>query len=303
MRLPRTRLGKIQRHRLAQRFETAKRGDEKIVEVGPMAVEEMSGEDRALLEDAAAQSCWELLARRYPGKRLTPDTSLQFDLAVDSLEWLNLTLEIAESSGVEVTEEAIARIDTVRDLLREVIEASEGQGIDPLAQPYEILDPNQKRWLEPLGPVVNLTARFLYAFGRVLDAPALSGARRRTGESAERQAMGANAESCQLSRSFRGRGRARLAATAPDLLGGLDRHCLGKRHHAFLEPAGKDFAGRTDTRGSDRSGARRRHSAKEKESRLVPGRRTFAHGEAANIQARHRHVARTLSDGRHTGVR
>ena len=31
-----------------------------------MAVEEMSGEDRALLENAAAQSCWELLARRYP---------------------------------------------------------------------------------------------------------------------------------------------------------------------------------------------------------------------------------------------
>lgn len=166
--LPRTRLGKIQRHLLIERFEKAKRADEKIVEVGAMAVEEMAGEDRALLENAAAQSCWELLARRYPGKRLTPDTSPQFDLGVDSLEWLNLTLEIAESGGVELTEEAIARIETVRDLLREVTEAGEGQGIDPLAQPYEILDANQKRWLEPLGPIANLTARFLYAVGRVL---------------------------------------------------------------------------------------------------------------------------------------
>src|SRR4029453_16247172 len=37
--LPRTRLGKIQRHLLVQRFEKAKRADEKIIEVGAMAVE------------------------------------------------------------------------------------------------------------------------------------------------------------------------------------------------------------------------------------------------------------------------
>ena len=166
--LPRTRLGKIQRHLLVQRFEKAKRAGEKIIEMGAVAVEEMSGEDRALLENAAAQSCWELLARRYPGKRLTPDTSPQFDLGIDSLEWLNLTLRLAESSGVELTEEAIVRIETVRDLLREVTEAREGQGIDPLAQPYEILDANQKRWLEPLGPIANLTTRFVYAFDRLL---------------------------------------------------------------------------------------------------------------------------------------
>jgi long-chain acyl-CoA synthetase len=165
--LPRTRLGKIQRHLLVPRFEKAKKAGERAIEARAMAVEEMSGEDRALLENAVAQSCWELLARRYPGKRLTPDISPQFDLGIDSLEWLDLTLEIAESSGVELTDEAIARIETVRDLLREVTEAGEGQGIDPLAQPYEILGANQKRWLEPLGPIANLTARFLYAFGRL----------------------------------------------------------------------------------------------------------------------------------------
>ncbi|PYK70133.1 MAG: hypothetical protein DME42_13175, partial [Verrucomicrobia bacterium] len=63
---------------------------------------------------------------------LTPDTSPQFDLGVDSLEWLNLTLEIAESSGVELSEEATARIETVRDLLREVTEGGEGEAVDPL---------------------------------------------------------------------------------------------------------------------------------------------------------------------------
>ena len=166
--LPRIRLGKIQRHRLAERFDAAKNAGAKVAPAGAMPVEEMSGEDRALFEDPTAHVVWELLARRYPGKWLTPDTSLQLDLAVDSLEWLNLTLEIAESSGVEITEEAIARIDTVRDLLREVTEAGEGAGVDSLAQPYAILDETQKRWLEPLGPVATLSARFLYSLGRVL---------------------------------------------------------------------------------------------------------------------------------------
>ena len=165
--LPHTRLGKLQRHRLAQRFELAGKSGEATL-AGAMSLEEMSGEDRALFEEPRPHAVWELLARRYSGKRLTPDTSLQFDLAVDSLEWLNLTLEIAETSGVEVTEEAIARIDTVRDLLREVLEAGEGAGIDPLAQPYGILDETQKRWLRPLGPLMDLTARSIYAFGRGL---------------------------------------------------------------------------------------------------------------------------------------
>ena len=166
--LPRTRLGKIQRHRLAERYEQAKEGGEKAPAAGPMSIEEMSGEDRALLEDSAAQSVWEMLAKRYRGKRLTPDTSPQFDLGIDSLEWLNLTLEIAESSGVELTDEAIARTETVRDLLHEVTEGSEGESADPLEKPGEVLDEKQKQWLEPLGPVAATTARFLYAVNRVL---------------------------------------------------------------------------------------------------------------------------------------
>jgi long-chain acyl-CoA synthetase len=133
-----------------------------------MTAEQMSREDRALLEDPAAQSVWELLARRYRDKRLTPDTSPQFDLGIDSLEWLNLTLEIAESSGVELTEEALARIETVRDLLREITEAGAGKSVDPLAQPEEILDEKQKRWLEPLGPAAIASARFFFGLNKTL---------------------------------------------------------------------------------------------------------------------------------------
>ena len=99
---------------------------------------------------------------------MTPDTSLQFDLGIDSLEWLNVTLEVAESTGVELSEEAIARMESVRDLLREIIEGGEGEPIDPLARPEEILDEKQQRWLQPLGPVALASARFLYAVNRLL---------------------------------------------------------------------------------------------------------------------------------------
>ncbi len=133
-----------------------------------MSIDEMSGEDRALLEDSIAQSVWELLAKRYRDKRLTPDTSPQVDLGIDSLEWLNLTLEIAESSGVELTDEAISRIETVRDLLREVTEGGEGQAVDPLENPEQVLDEKQKRWLKPLGRISAAIARLLYTVNQAL---------------------------------------------------------------------------------------------------------------------------------------
>src|SRR5207244_6871991 len=135
------------------------------------APEEMSGEDRALLEDPAAKQVWDWLAGRYPDRHLTPDTSPQLDLGVDSMEWLNLTLEIRQRAGAELTDEAIGRIETVRDLLREVAgqgEAGEAAQPPPLEQPEEALSDEQKRWLEPLGPVQSILARCMWALNSTL---------------------------------------------------------------------------------------------------------------------------------------
>src|SRR5215218_1267577 len=164
-----TRLGKLRRHVLEDRYEWAKRGvesqDEKAV--GP---EEMSGEDRALLEDPAALGVWKLLADRYPDRRLAPDTSPQLDLDIDSLGWVNLTLEIGEHIGVELDEAAIERIDTVRDLLRKV---ASGAGratphVSPFERPEEVLDDRQKRWLKPLGPARSAMARSMFVLNRMM---------------------------------------------------------------------------------------------------------------------------------------
>src|ERR687894_260257 len=168
-----TQLGKLRRHLLEDRYDRAKEGEEdEKGAAGPIPVEEMSEEDREVLKDPVAERVWELLARRYSDIRLTPDTSPQLDLGVDSMEWVNLTMEIGESAGVELDEEAINGIDTVRDLLREVAEASESgeasSGASPLEQPEEVLDEDQKRWLEPLGPGKSILARGLFLLNRAL---------------------------------------------------------------------------------------------------------------------------------------
>jgi long-chain acyl-CoA synthetase len=130
----------------------------------------MSGEDRALLRDPAAMGVWNLLADRYPDRRLAPDASPQLDLDIDSLGWVNLTLEIGDKTGVELDEAAIERIDTVRDLLREV---GSGVGrtthhVSPFERPEEVLDYRQKRWLKPLGSAGSVMARSMFVLNRML---------------------------------------------------------------------------------------------------------------------------------------
>jgi len=162
--LPRTRLGKLRRHLLPERFAQAREGKERT---GPVAIEELSGDDRALLEHSAARATWDLLVERFPDQPLTPDKSLQLDLGIDSLEWVNLTLEIAQRAGLELTEEAIAEVETVRDLLREVSQAGEGAAPDLAREPERALGARQRRWLEPLSPAAAAVSRALHTLDRL----------------------------------------------------------------------------------------------------------------------------------------
>ncbi len=153
--LPRTRLGKIRRHILERLFDQAKSSEGGVIgEAGLMDVSDMNPDDQHLLENDAARSVWLWLGERYPDRRLTPDTSPAMDLGVDSLEWLNVTMVIRERTGVDLNEEAIGRIETMRDLLSEVRARSgqeqAGPAADPIEQPLEVLSSEQKRWLTPL---------------------------------------------------------------------------------------------------------------------------------------------------------
>jgi long-chain acyl-CoA synthetase len=164
--LPRTNIGKIRRKALSERYEQIKAvgKDEQSQHKGHTAIDAMSPEDRALLEDPVVKQCWDWLCEKFPDAELTLDKSPQVDLNVDSLEWVNLTLEIQEKFGVELSEEAIARVDTVRDLLNEVHAAAQsgGNSVSPFQHPEQFLDDSQKRWLKPLGPFMLATAFMLY---------------------------------------------------------------------------------------------------------------------------------------------
>ncbi len=163
--LPKTRMGKVQRHELALRYERAKAGTSESKKSGPMPIAEMTGEDQELLRDSAAAATWDWLIARSPRGRLTPDSSLRMDLDVDSMEWLNLTLEIGQRAGVELSDEAIGRIETVRDLLQEVAGAKKGHGAnleEVFKSPRKFLDEEKQKWLRPLNRVQVVLARVLY---------------------------------------------------------------------------------------------------------------------------------------------
>lgn len=171
--LPRTRLGKIRRHKLEDVYEQVRRRAEKGKQPGPIPIETMTPEDRQLLEDRAARRVWEWLPDRFPHVRLTPDTDFRLDLNVDSLDWLNLTLELRERIGIDLDDDAVGRIETVRDLLREAAEAAEadGAGADPLKRlqrPLELLDEQQQRWLKPQGPIMRIVGNALLSLARLL---------------------------------------------------------------------------------------------------------------------------------------
>ena len=172
--LPRTHLGKIRRYKLADLYTRAKQqGYQPPAATGPAPFSQLAPEDQQLLEDRTAGAVWDWLAQRFPRARLTPDTHLQLDLDVDSLAWLHLTLELRERIHLNLQEEAISRIETVRDLLRESIEAEQVLSAGPaplelLQQPEALLSDTQQQWLNPPGLIVRILGAFLSHVNRVL---------------------------------------------------------------------------------------------------------------------------------------
>lgn len=169
--LPRTRLGKIQRHKLRERFERVAKGEGQTTGT-PISIDEMDSHDRALLNDPAAEKTWQLLCHKHADQRLTPDTSMQLDLGIDSLEWMNLSLAIRRQARVEIDEEAIGKIETVRDLLEEAAGAAaageQPSDADPLEDPEAALSEDQRRYLQPHGRFTSLLSRGVFSVSGLL---------------------------------------------------------------------------------------------------------------------------------------
>jgi long-chain acyl-CoA synthetase len=172
--LPRTRLGKLRRHKLTQRYDQLQRQASKgRAPMGQVSIETLAPEDRELVEDPIASRAWSWLVRRFPNQNLAPDTNLRLDLAVDSMEWLSLTVELRDHAGVELSDEVIGRIETVRDLLREASAAAYAThaGVAPEAQlrePEALLDEAEQQWLKPSGAFARGLKQLLHLLVRPL---------------------------------------------------------------------------------------------------------------------------------------
>lgn len=116
--LPRTQLGKLKRHLLPDLYRGAASGERRAGEAAPL-----DAADAELLRGAEHRGVWQWLVERHPDHSITLDTSPQLDLKIDSLGWLALTLDIEQRFGVALTGDAVSRILSVRDLLREIAAA------------------------------------------------------------------------------------------------------------------------------------------------------------------------------------
>ncbi len=157
--LPRTQIGKLRRHELPEIFVQEKTGAGR-----PESQAALTGADRALLETPPADRIWPWLEERFAGHGLTLNTSPQLDLGLDSFDWMSLTMELEERFGVRLSEDAVGRINTLRDLLQEAHEASGTVPHGELGQPTA----EEERLLAPRGPFQEALARGLVGLDRWL---------------------------------------------------------------------------------------------------------------------------------------
>src|SRR5690606_1598665 len=157
--LPRTQVGKLRRHELPEIYAREVEGRGRPTPA-PIATEA----DRELIESPPASDIWAWLNERFQGVPLTLDTSPQFDLNLDSFDWMSLAMELEERFGVRLSEDALSRVLTVRDLLQESLEAA--ARIDEAET--RRLSPEQERWLAPRGASLSALAVVLYGLNRVV---------------------------------------------------------------------------------------------------------------------------------------
>ena len=160
--LPRTQIRKLRRQELPELYAREIEGRERPK---PAPIETEA--DRELIESPPASDIWAWLNERFLGQPLTLDTSPQFDLNLDSFDWMSLAMELEERFGVRLSEDALSRVLTLRDLLQESLEAAaSGAGIDEAEA--RRLSPEQERWLAPRGTALTALAVALYGLNRVV---------------------------------------------------------------------------------------------------------------------------------------
>lgn len=143
--LPRTAVGKLRRHLLPDLYRRARAAGTRRTPAP------LSPADRAFLAASPQRELWRWLRRRFPDSSFDLNSSPQLDLGIDSLGWVGLGMEIEQRFAIRLTEARVARIVTMRDLLREDAAAAAAKSV---AAPAVVAPP-------PRGPVLIALAALL----------------------------------------------------------------------------------------------------------------------------------------------
>ncbi len=107
--LPRTTTGKLKRHEIARRVKE-RRHEAAAQSTTPAQADWLEG-------DAHAALVVELLAKRANNRAIAPDSNLELDLGMDSMERVELITEIEQRFNVRIPEEQAYEIFTVSQLV------------------------------------------------------------------------------------------------------------------------------------------------------------------------------------------
>ena len=128
----------------------------------------LSDADRALLGQPVVADAWAWLHEQYSDGALALDTSPQLDLGLDSLAWTDLVAGLERAAGIRLTDAAIARVITLRDLMQAVATATRtGAGAAEPGSPDQI-PAEDEVWLNRPGLILRALGPVLHGLGRIL---------------------------------------------------------------------------------------------------------------------------------------
>ena len=119
---PRTTTGKIRRHQIEKRLR------EEAVTAEAAEARPLSPEETTWLQTPAHAAAMATISARIPQVEVRPDANLDLDLALDSMERVELLSLIEQQHGRRVAPEARATIFTVRQLVDAVLVATPTAG-------------------------------------------------------------------------------------------------------------------------------------------------------------------------------
>jgi len=173
--LPRTTTGKLKRHEIERRLREKRRA---AADPG-----EHASSPAAWAGDSKAEAVAAVIARRARNARVSPESNLELDLGLDSMERVELITELEQRFGVRLPEDQSHQIFTAGQLVDAMTNGTPHEGGDVDDSWGMVLrdlprsdDPVLGALLNPrpfAGPLVFLIARLLRVFGPPVEVSGL----------------------------------------------------------------------------------------------------------------------------------